>query len=215
MLHVSLQGNLAFSSSLIEGPVTGLGTIIYSLQSQCGIFFSHENWSINSLSELLFSFFGQLLILGAFTIIVTCLYMMLQEFICFRLFPTVFAKSPAHSRSSYKLPCHFHPTGRVLVHSWGPPRNHPEHVARQLCLLRSSADEMVSFQHSFAFNFSLWSLILSENIARPFLRISSVFGAMGGGGGVIIGLFAFELLSGPGSASQRIYNTSEFNTIRI
>ena len=79
----------------------------------------------------------------------------------------------------------------------------------------SSADEMVLFRDSFAFNFSLWSLPLSENIARPFLRISSAFGTMGGGGGGNVGLFAFELLSGPGSASQWISNTSEFYTSTI
>jgi len=46
----------------------------------------------------------------------------------------------------------------------------------------SSADEIVSLRDSFALNSSLQSLIFFENIARPFLRISSAFGAMGGGG---------------------------------
>jgi len=45
-----------------------------------------------------------------------------------------------------------------------------------------SADEIVSLQDSFALNSSLRSLIFFQNIARPFLRISSAFGAMGGGG---------------------------------
>ena len=46
----------------------------------------------------------------------------------------------------------------------------------------SSPDEIVSLRDSFALNFSLWSLIFFENIARLFLRMSSAFGAMGGGG---------------------------------
>jgi len=46
----------------------------------------------------------------------------------------------------------------------------------------SSADEIVSVRDSFALNSSLRSLIFFENIARLFLRISSAFGAMGGGG---------------------------------
>jgi len=55
-------------------------TIVY-------FFFSRKNWTISSLSELLFRFFGQILILGAS---VTRLYMMLQEFVRFHSFPTVF-----------------------------------------------------------------------------------------------------------------------------
>ena len=56
------------------------GTIVY-------FFFSRKNWTISSLSELLFRFLGQILILG---VSVTRLYMMLQEFVRFHLFPTVF-----------------------------------------------------------------------------------------------------------------------------
>jgi len=79
----------------------------------------------------------------------------------------------------------------------------------------SPANEMVLFRDSFAFNLSLRSLILSENIARPFLRISSAFGAMAHWRWWN---YWFVLFRAPEQPQQRITvnsNASDFNTIQI